>query len=113
MKKIFVSMLIAVVTFAILSFLFSNLGGVSFQHPLTFEFGIPYLFTLKSVPIPLGLVVIIAFCLGIIFVPILQMIPAIFRNAEIRSREKKIRELEEELESARVAKPDEEASFSS
>ncbi len=101
MKKIVISLLIAFVAFVILNFFYSNIGGPSFNYPVAFRFSIPYLPALESSPVPLGFLIIVAFCLGMVFLPILQLVPALFKNAAIRSREKKIRELERELEDVR------------
>ncbi|QQR80460.1 MAG: LapA family protein [Deltaproteobacteria bacterium] len=102
MRKIFSAIFLSLVIFIILNFLYSNLNEEVFNYPMSFRFSIPYLFTLKSEPVPLGLVVITAFCLGIIFLALLQAIPALFKSIAVRSRDKRIRELERELEAARL-----------
>jgi len=101
MRKIFGAFLTAALTFGVLNFIYSNLGGILFNQPLYFRFSVPYLFTLRSTPVPLGFVVIAAFCLGILFLPLLQLIPKLFRTREIRVKDRRIRELESELESFR------------
>ncbi len=102
MKKIASACLLSLVIFVILNFLYSNLNDEVFNYPMAFRFTIPYLFTLRSEPIPLGFVVITSFCLGIIFLALLQAIPAMFRSIAVRSRDRRIRELERELEAARL-----------
>ena len=105
MKKIVVSLAVALLTFIVLNFFYSNVGGEAFQYPLSFRFTVPYLFTMHTLPVPLGFMLIATFCLGMVFLPVLQLVPAIFRGAMLRAREKRIRELERELEVARVAGP--------
>ena len=105
MKKILSASLLATVIFVILNFLYCNLNEEVFNYPMSFRFTIPYLFEMKSVPVPLGFVLITAFCLGILFLAILQAIPALFRTIALRSRDRKIRELEKELEATRAATP--------
>lgn len=98
MKKIFFALFLSVFIFVILNFLYCNLNDEVFNYPMSFRFVIPYLLTVKSVPVPLGFVVIASFCLGIIFLALLQAIPALFKTITLRSRDRRIRELEKELE---------------
>lgn len=104
MRKILWALLLAVFIFIILNFLYCNLNAEVFNYPMSFRFEIPYLLTLKSVPVPLGFVLITAFCLGIIFLALLQAIPALFKTIALRSRDRRIRELEKELESTKESK---------
>ncbi|MBI2066386.1 MAG: DUF1049 domain-containing protein [Deltaproteobacteria bacterium] len=118
MIKLIYSLTLAFLTFVILNFFYSNVGGEAFQHLLTFQFRIPHLLTLESYPIPVGFLLIATFCLGMIFLPLLQILPRVFRSTELRHKEKKIRELQKELEEARMSSlamrdPDHEASSSS
>ncbi len=101
MKKILYASLMALVLFAVFNFFYSNMGGEAFNHPLSFSFNVPYIFNLRSFPIPVGFLLISSFCLGMVFLPLLQLIPALFRSLQIRERDKKIRELEKELEEFR------------
>lgn len=101
MKKIISALLLSVFIFIILNFLYCNLNDEVFNYPMTFRFSVPYLFSLKSVPVPLGFVVITAFSLGVLFLALLQAIPLLFKTIALRSRDRKIKELEKELEEAR------------
>lgn len=103
MKKILYSMLLALITFTLLNFIYSNVRGASFNYPLGFHFDVPFLFTLASKPVPLGYILILCFCLGMVFLPLLQAIPAVFRSAQVRARDKRIKELERELELSRAS----------
>ena len=115
MKRIIYATLIALGCFIVLNSIYSNVGGVDFSYPMSFSFSIPHLFTLRTLSVPAGFVILTSFCLGMVFLPFLQLIPKIFRNAEIRAREKKIRELEKELEMSQLNRstPDSDPSFPS
>lgn len=105
MKRVIYALILAVCIFIILNFLYSNLNDQAFNYPMTFRFRIPHLFEMQSVPVQLGFVVITAFCLGILFLALLQAIPVVFKTIAVRSRDRRIRELEKELESAKQASP--------
>ena len=98
MRKLISALFLSVFIFMILNFLYCNLNDEVFNYPMTFRFTVPYLFSLKSVPVPLGFVVITAFSLGVLFLALLQAIPALFKTIALRSRDRKIKELEKELE---------------
>lgn len=101
MRKILFALLLAVFIFIILNFLYCNLNDQVFNYPMSFQFIIPYLLTIKSVPVPLGFVLITSFCLGILFLALLQAIPVLMKTIALRSRDRRIRELEKELEEVR------------
>jgi hypothetical protein len=106
MRKIFSALVLSILLFVILNFLYCNLNDHAFNYPMTFRFSVPHLFELRSVPVQLGFVVITAFCLGILFLAVLQAIPAIFKTIAVRSRDRKIRELEKEVEEMRKRAPE-------
>lgn len=97
MRKVFSALVLAVFIFIILNFLYCNLNDAVFNYPMTFRFSIPHIFDLKTGAVPLGFVVITAFSLGILFLALLQAVPALFKTIALRSRDRKIRELEKEL----------------
>lgn len=105
MRKVFSALFLSILLFIILNFLYCNLNDQAFNYPMTFRFSIPHLFELRSVPVQLGFVVITAFCLGIFFLAILQAIPAVFKSIAVRSRNRKIRELEKEIEEMKHQAP--------
>jgi hypothetical protein len=105
MRKILFALFLAIFIFIILNFLYCNLNAEVFNYPMSFRFEIPYILSLKSVPVPLGFVVIAAFSLGILFLALLQAIPALFKTIALRSRDRRIKELEKELEETRRAAP--------
>lgn len=101
MRKILSALVLAVFIFIILNFLYCNLNEQAFNYPMNFRFTIPHILDINSEPIPLGFVVIAAFSMGILFLALLQAIPALFKTIAVRSRDRKIRELEKELEETR------------
>jgi len=105
MRKVLSALVLSLFLFAILNFLYCNLNDQAFNYPMTFRFSVPHLFELRSVPVQLGFVVITSFCLGIFFLALLQAIPAIFKTIAVRSRDRKIRELEKELEGIKQQAP--------
>lgn len=103
MRKILFAVFLSFMIFVILNFLYSNLNEGAFNYPMSFRFYIPPDYQLKSAPIPLGFIVISAFCLGMVFLAVLQAIPSIFKTIAIRAKDRRIRELEQELEATRQA----------
>lgn len=103
MRKILFAVFLATLLFVILNFLYCNLDPQVFNYPMQFQFNVPYLVNIRSVPIPLGFVLITSFCLGILFLAVLQAIPALVKSIALRSRDRRIRELEKELEEVRKA----------
>lgn len=97
MRRILFALFLSALIFIILNFLYCNLNDEVFNYPMTFRFAVPYFGALRSVPVPLGFVVITAFCSGILFLAVLQAVPALFRTIALRSRDRRIRELEKEL----------------
>ena len=83
--------------FVLLNFVYSNLNDRVFNYPMIFRFEVPLLPPVQSPPVPMGFVVITSFCLGILFCALLQIIPALFKSVALRSRDRKIRELEQQL----------------
>lgn len=97
MKRLIFALVIALLFFALLNFVYCNLDDATFTYLVTFKFNVPYIFSLKSVPVPMGFVVLVAFCLGMVVIALLEALPSFFKTLEIRSKNKKIRQLEREL----------------
>ena len=93
----------AILFFALLNFVYCNLDATTFSYPVIFKFKIPGFFPtgFNSIPLPLGFVLLVSFCLGMIFIALLEALPSVYKSLELRSRNKKIRELERELSVAR------------
>jgi len=96
-RKFIFAIIMAVLFFALLNFIYCNLGSDVFGYKIVFRFSIPYLLALQSSPLPLGFVVLIAFCAGMVTIALLEALPSFFKTLEIRSKKKKIRQLEREL----------------
>lgn len=102
MKRIVSALIVAALVFAALNFIYSNLSTEAFSYPLTFKFKVPPLWAFDIGPFPLGFIIILSFCLGILFTALAQAVPAIIVKLAVRKREHRIRELEEELERVRL-----------
>jgi len=97
MKRIIFAVIMALLFFAILNFVYCNLDDATFGYSIVFKFKIPYIMSSQTMPIPVGFVVLIAFCLGMVTIAILEALPSLFKTLELRSKNKKIRQLEREL----------------
>ncbi len=94
MKKIFNAFVLAISLFVLLNFLYSNMTPEALGYSMTFRFKVPGLFTLKSVAMPLGFVLILTFSAGILLLAFIQALPVLFRRHDV----KQMRKLEKELQ---------------
>lgn len=101
MKRFFFAVVMSLLFFLLLTFIYSNLNASAFGYNVIFYFHIPHILTLRSAPIPLGFVLLIAFCGGMIAIALLEALPSLYKTLELRSKNKKIRQLERELAVAR------------
>ena len=103
MKRLIFSVIIALLVFSILNFVYCNLDAQTFSYPIVFKFRIPIILAdgFQTIPLPLGFILLVTFCLGMVFIALLEALPSIYKTLELRSRNKKIRELERELKVAR------------
>ena len=103
MKRLIFATIMAVLFFTLLNFVYCNLDDATFAYPVVFKFYIPMILPngFKSVPLPLGFILLLAFCLGMVFIALLEALPSIYKTLELRSKNKKIRALERELNVAR------------
>ncbi len=92
----------ALLFFALLNFVYCNLDEATFSYNMVFKFNVPYLFSVRSVPIPLGFVLLLTFCLGMITIAFAEALPGLFKALELRAKNKKIRQLERELTLVRL-----------
>ncbi|MBN1282498.1 MAG: LapA family protein [Proteobacteria bacterium] len=97
MKRLIFALVMAVLFFTLLNFVYCNLGGDVFGYRVVFKFSIPYILAVQSTPLPMGFVILAAFCTGMITIALLEALPSFFKTLEIRSKNKKIRQLEREL----------------
>lgn len=103
MKRLIFSIFMALLIFGLLNFVYCNLDDTAFSYPIVFKFRIPILLSdgFKTIPLPLGFVLLATFCLGMVFVALLEALPSFYKTLELRSKNKKIRQLERELNVAR------------
>ncbi|OGQ22584.1 MAG: hypothetical protein A3I05_04500 [Deltaproteobacteria bacterium RIFCSPLOWO2_02_FULL_44_10] len=97
MKRFIFALLMAGLLFVLLNLIYSNLDDATFGYAVSFKFSVPTLFAYRSAPIPLGFVLLIAFCAGMVALPLLEALPSLYKTLELRSKNKKIRQLEKEL----------------
>ena len=97
MKKLVFALIMAILFFVLLNFIYCNLDGAVFGYRVVFKFSVPYLLSVQSVPLPMGFVVLLAFSSGMVAIALLEALPSFFKTLEIRSKNRKIRQLEREL----------------
>lgn|SRR3989338_1319426 len=101
MKKMIFTFFMAALVFSALNFVYCNLDPATFGYSLSFKFSIPYIIALRTVPLPLGFILLIVFSLGMVAISLLETIPSLYKSLELHAKNKKIRELERELTVAR------------
>lgn len=101
MKRILFSATLALFFFILLDFVYFNLDAATFGYQVSFKFSIPHVVDLVSAPLPMGFVLLLAFCSGMIVVSLLEALPSFYKSLELYSKNKKIRQLERELQMAR------------
>lgn len=101
MKRILFSVFLALFFFVLLDFVYFNLDATTFGYQVSFKFSIPHVVDLVSAPLPMGFVLLLAFCAGMIVVSLLEALPSFYKSLELYSKNKKIRQLERELQMAR------------
>lgn len=97
MKRLIFAVIMALLFFSLLNFIYCNLDAETFGYQLMFKFSVPHVFAVESVPIPLGFILLAAFCLGMVVIALIEALPSLFKTLEIRAKNKRIRQLEREL----------------
>lgn len=97
MKRLVFAVVMAFLFFVLLNFIYCNLDEATFAYSVVFKFNIPHLLSVQSVPIPMGFVLLFSFCTGMVAIALLEALPSMFKTLEIRSKNKRIRQLEREL----------------
>ncbi len=92
-RILFVTLLI----FIIFNFLLSNFNANTLGYKISFHFDIPPFLYLESLEFPVGLLLIGAFCLGMLTAALTGSLSMFYRNKELKSKNRIIRELESEL----------------
>lgn len=103
MKRFIFAITMALLFFTLLNFVYCNLDKGTFAYPVVFKFYVPVVLPngFQSFPLPLGFVLLITFCVGMITIALLEALPSLYKTLELRAKNKKIRELERELSVAR------------
>ncbi len=91
----------ALLFFILLNFIYCNLDSATFGYALVFKFTVPHLFSVQSIPLPLGFVLLTSFCVGMVAIALLEALPSLFKTLELRAKNKRIRQLERELQVVR------------
>lgn len=97
MKRLIFAVTMALLFFIVLNFVYCNLDDATFGYGIIFKFRIPHILNIQSVSIPLGFALLAAFSLGMVAIALLEALPSFFKTLEIRSKNKRIRQLEKEL----------------
>ncbi len=97
MRRLLFALLLAMFFLLLVIFILSNRDDTTFGYEMVFQFHVPYLFSSFTKPIPVGFVLMIAFCLGMVTTPFLEALPNLYKSLELRAKNKRIRQLEREL----------------
>lgn len=95
-------LLAAFIIFIVFNFLLTNLDSQTLGYKIHFQFNIPPLLYLESHAFPVGVLILIAFCLGMIFAAFMGAISVFHRSRELKAKNRTIRELEREIEELRA-----------
>ncbi len=93
--------LAAFLIFIVFNFLLTNFGPEALGYKIKFQFHIPPFLYLESTALPVGILVLISFCLGMIFAAFMGAVSLFYRSKEIKAKNRTIRELEKEIEELR------------
>lgn len=97
MRRLLFAVLLALFFLVLVVFVLSNRDDTTFGYEMVFKFHIPYLFASFTKPIPVGFILMIAFCCGMVTTPFLEALPNLYKSLELRAKNKRIRQLEREL----------------
>jgi uncharacterized integral membrane protein len=95
-------LLAAILIFVVFNFLLTNLDSQTLGYKVHFRFNIPPFLYLESVEFPVGILILIAFCLGMIFAAFIGAVSVFYRSRELKAKNRTIRELEREIEELRA-----------
>jgi lipopolysaccharide assembly LapA-like protein len=94
--------LAALIIFVVFNFLLTNLGPQALGYRINFQFNVPPILYLESASFPVGILLLIAFCLGMIFAAFMGAISVFHRSRELKAKNRTIHELEKEIEELRA-----------
>ena len=101
MKRLIFAVVMAVLFFILLNFIYCNLDNATLGYGVIFKFNIPHLLSVESVPIPMGFMLLLSFCTGMVAIALIEALPSFYKTLELRSKNKRIRQLERELSAVR------------
>jgi uncharacterized integral membrane protein len=101
MKRLIFAIVMAVLFFILLNFIYCNLDAETLGYGVVFKFNIPHVLSLESVPIPIGFMLLLSFCTGMVAIALIEALPSFYKTLELRSKNKRIRQLERELSAVR------------
>lgn len=97
MRRLIFALFLMVTLFALMTFVVSNSGAETFGLPVALKFIVPPFIDWSASPIPLGYIIMGAFCLGMVVTPFFEALPSFYKSLELRAKNKRIRQLEREL----------------
>ena len=93
---------LAIILFVVLNFLLSNLDSQTLGYKIQFNFNLPPFRYFQSSEIPVGSLLLVSFCLGMVFAAFSGAVSLFYRSREIKAKNRTIRELEKEIEEMRA-----------
>ena len=96
--KVFI---VALIIFVVFNFLLTNLDAQTLGYPIHFRFNIPPILYLESIAFPVGSLILIAFCLGMVVAAFMGAVSLFYRTKELKAKNRTIRELEREIDELR------------
>jgi len=100
--RFFKVLIAAFLIFIVFNFLLTNLDTQTLGYRVHFKFNIPPFLYLESVEFPVGILILIAFCLGMVFAAFIGAVSVFHRSRELKAKNRTIRELEREIEELRA-----------
>ncbi len=97
MRRMLFALLLAAFFFVLVAFILANRDDQTLGYEMVFKFNVLGLYPSFTKPIPVGFVLMMAFCLGMVATPFLEALPSLYKTLELRAKNKRIRQLEREL----------------
>lgn len=95
--RIFKILLIAFLLFIVFNFLFLNFGPQALGYVIHFRFEIPPFLYLESTGLAVGILLLIAFCLGMILAAFMGAFSWLEHSRDLKSKRQTIKALEREI----------------
>lgn len=101
MRRLLFACSMAVFLFLLLWFVAQNMNETTLGYDVVLKFSLGPWFVRYTPPIPIGFLLIVSFCLGMIAIAFLEALPSFYKTLELRAKNKRIRQLERELQLVR------------